>query len=121
MAQSVFRPNPLYLNAQKVAEVSNSNEDRTTNSANQYGIEGVVGQSIGADEIKLDFDTVTPIQGMDIDVDDLIGTQVSVGLFRNGRMMLSTGVLMSSNYTSESKSGEAKGKFSFIGGAPVLV
>ena len=121
MAQSVFRPNPLYLNGQKVAEVSNSTEDRTTNSANQYGIEGVLGQSIGADEIKVDFDTVTPIQGMEIAIDDLVGVPVSIGLFRNGRLAITQGVIMSSNYTSESKSGESKGKFSYIGGAALFV
>ena len=121
MANSVFRPNPLYLNGKKVAEVSTSTEDRTVNGANQYGIEGVVGQSIGADEIKVDFDTVTPIQGMEISIDDLIGVPVSIGLFRNGRMAISTGLLMSSNYTSDSKGGESKGKFSYVGGAPVFV
>lgn len=121
MAQSVFRSSPLYLNAKKVAEVSNSTEDRTVNSANQYGIEGVIGQSIGADEIKYDFDTVTPIQGMEIQIDDLIGVQVSIGLLRNGRMALSAGIISTSNYTSDSKTGEAKGKFSFIGGAPIFV
>ena len=121
MAQSVFRANPLLLNAQKVAEVSNSSEDRTVNGANQYGIEGVQGQSIGADEIKVSFDTVTPIQGMQIQIDDLIGVQVTIGLFRNGRMALTTGIINSSNYTSDSKTGEAKGKFEFIGGAPIFV
>ena len=109
------------MNGLKVAEVSNSTEDRTVNSANQYGIEGVVGQSIGADEIKIDFDTVTPVQGMQLPVDDLIGVPVSIGLYRNGVMALSQGIIMSSNYTSDSKSGEAKGKFTYIGGAPTFV
>jgi hypothetical protein len=118
---SIFRPNPLYINSLKVAEVSNSTEDRTVNGSNQYGIEGVLGQSIGADEIKVDFDTVTPVQGMEISIDDLIGVPVSIGLFRNGRLAITTGVIMTSQYTSDSKTGEAKGKFSYTGGAAIFV
>jgi hypothetical protein len=122
MAQSIIRPLPLYLNGQKVAEVSSSTETRDVNAANQYGIDGVIGQSIGADEISsLEFDTIIPVLGMDIDLDSLIGQPISIGSFRNGTMMLAQGVIKGSTYTSDSKSGEAKGKYTFIGGAPQLI
>jgi hypothetical protein len=121
MAQSVIRANPLLLNALKVAEVSNSSEARTVNASNQPGIDGIIGQAIGVDEVKIDFDTITPIQGMQIQIDDLIGVQVSIGLFRNGRMALYTGVISGSTYTSDSKTGVATGKYEFVGGSPVFV
>lgn len=122
MAQSVIRALPIYLNGLKVAEAASSTENRDVNAANQYGIDGVVGQSIGSDEISgLDFDLIIPVLGTNISIDDLIGVPVSMGIFRNARMMISQGVIKSSSYTSDSKSGEAKGKFTFIGGAPQFV
>lgn len=120
MAQAVIRAFPIYINDTKVAEASNSTEDRTVNAANQYGVDGVLGQSIGADETKVDFDVIVPITGTGIRIDDLIGVPVGVGVLRNGRLMRTNGVITSSAYTSTSKSGEATGKFSFIGGAPVF-
>jgi hypothetical protein len=115
---SLFRASPSFINAQKVAEISSTTEDRTINSANQYGIDGVIGQSIGADELKFDFDTVTPVQGMQIQIDDLVGIPITVSSIRNGRMVLCDGIISTTNYTSDSKTGEAKGKFGFMGGAP---
>jgi hypothetical protein len=122
MAQPIIRALPLFLQGQKVAEVASSTENRDINAALQYGIDGVVAVSIGADEISgLDFDTVIPVLGMNISIDSLIGVPIQIGSFRDGRMMLSNGVIKSSSYTSDSKTGEAKGKFTFIGGAPEFV
>ncbi len=118
---SVFRAHPLYINGKKVAEASDTTEDRTINAANQYGIDGVLGQSQGADETKIDFTMVIPVQGTEINIDDLLGVPLSLGVLRNGRLALVDGILMSSNYTSTSKDGTSTGKFSFIGGAAVFL
>lgn len=115
---SISRAAPGYINGQKIAEISSSTEDRTINAANLYGIDGVLGQSIGADEVKFDFDTVVLIQGMQIQMDDIIGVPITVSSIRNGRMILCDGLISTSNYASDSKSGEVKGKFGFMGGAP---
>jgi hypothetical protein len=120
MAQAIIRPLPIYIGAAKVAEASSSTENRTVNASNQYGIDGVFGQAIGADEIDIDFDTIVPILGMQINVDQLIGVPVTMGVFRNATMMMSQGVIMSSSYKSQSKDGTATGTFKFIGGAPVF-
>lgn len=119
----IVRAFPIFINGEKVAEAMSSTEDRTVNAENQYGVDGVVAQSIGADEIKLDFDAIVPITGMtlSVSVDDLMGTPVSVGMIRNGVMMQSDGVLATSNYTSDSKSGKGTAKVSFIGGAPYFL
>jgi len=119
----IVRPFPIYLNGEKVAEAMSSTEDRTVNAENQYGVDGVVAQSIGADEIKLDFDAIILITGMtlSVSIDDLLGTPVAVGMIRNGVMMQSSGVLSTSNYTSDSKSGKGSAKFTFIGGEPTFL
>lgn len=121
MAQSIFRASPLFLNGQLVAEISQNTEDRTLNVSQQYGIEGVIGQAIGADEIKVSFDTVTPIQGMQIPIDTLLGVPVQIQVVRNGVSMLSSGIIGSSSYASNSKDGTATGKFEFMGAAPQFV
>lgn len=118
---SIFRAAPGYINGKKIAEISNSTEDRNVNGANQYGIDGVIGQSIGADEVKFDFDTVVPVQGTEIDMDALVGVPITISSLRNGKMMMCDGIITSSNYSSSSKEGTLTGKWSFIGGAPQIV
>ena len=122
MADSVFRAYPLYLNGKKVAEVASSTYEISTNNANQIGLEGVLGQSRGARETKIDFDTVVPIAGMQINIDDIIASEATVGLgvVVNGRMQLVSGTISGATYTSDSKEGTTKGKYSFMGGAPQL-
>lgn len=115
---SVFRAHPLILNGRTVAEASNTNEDRNVNVSNQYGVFGVEGQAVGADETMIDFDLVVPVQGTEIDMDDLLGVPITLGVIRNGKLALVDGMLSSSNYTSESKTGQSNGKFKFTGGAP---
>jgi hypothetical protein len=118
---SIFRAHPIFLAGKKVAEASTTNEDRTINAANQVGIDGVLGQSIGADEVTVEFDTVVPVQGMQINIDALLGVPLDFGVFRNGVMMLSNGIIHGSTYTSDSKTGESKGKYKFLGGAPIFI
>ena len=118
---SIFRPSPGYIDGKKVAEMSDSSEDRNVNAANQYGIDGVIGQSIGADELKFSFGVVVPVQGTEINMDEIIGVPISIGSLRNGKMVMCDGVITSSGYTSDSKTGECKGKFEFIGGQPRFV
>lgn len=114
---SVFRVHPIYINGEKVAEASDTSEDRNMNVANVFGTDGVLGQSIGAEETKVDFSTVVPVQGMEISIDDLLGVPLTIGILRNGRMMLADGMIASSNYSSSSQDGKSTGKFSFMGGA----
>lgn len=114
----IFRANVAGIEGKKVAEISDSTENRTVNASQAYGVDGVLGQNIGADEVKFSFSTVTSVLGMEIPIDDLIGVPITVSNIRNGRMLLSDGVIMSSDYASNSKEGTAVGKFEFIGGAP---
>ncbi len=118
---SVFRAHPLILNGKTVAEASNTTEDRNVNVSNQYGIFGVEGQAVGADETTIDFDLVVPVQGTQIDIDQLLGVPITLGVIRNGKLALVDGMLGGSNYTSDSKTGASNGKFKFMGGAPTFL
>lgn len=122
MADSIFRASPLYLNGKKVAEVGTSTYEVMDPGTNQVGIEGVLGQSDGAVESKMDFDTVVPIAGMQINIDDIIASKarVGMGIVVNGRMQLVRGKITGATYSSDSKTGECKGKYTFIGGEPQL-
>lgn len=122
MADSIFRASPLYLNGKKVAEVGTSTYEVMDPGTNQVGIEGVLGQSDGAVESKMDFDTVVPIAGMQINIDDIIAakTRVGMGIVVNGRMQVVRGKITGATYSSDSKTGECKGKYTFIGGEPQL-
>lgn len=122
MADSVFRAFPLYLNGKKVAEAMSSTYEVTNNNANQIGIDGVLGQSRGVIETKIDFDAVIPIAGMQINIDAIIasGESVGMGVAVNGGFQIVSGTVTGVSYSSDSKTGESKGKYSFIGGAPQL-
>ena len=118
---AISRSAPIYLNDQKVAEASSTSEDRNFNVSNQIGVDGVLGQAIGAEEVSFDFEMVILLPGTQIAIDDLIGVPVQMGFLRNGRMNLVDGVIGSSNYKSSSKEGTVTGSFKFTGGSANLV
>ena len=122
MADSIFRAAPLYLNGKKIAEVGSSTYEVMDAGTNQVGIEGVLGQSDGAVESKMDFDTVVPIAGMQINIDDIIRSKarVGMGISVNGGFQIVRGKITGATYSSDSKTGECKGKYTFIGGEPQL-
>ena len=122
MADQVFRAPPIYLKGKKVAEITDTTFEIMTNSANQYGIDGVLGQSRGIRESKLDFGTVVPIAGMEIDIDTIIANEetVGIGVVVNDKNQIVSGVISGVTYSGDSKTGECKGKYQFIGGAPSL-
>jgi hypothetical protein len=123
MADNIFRAPPIYLKGKKVAEITDTSFEIMTNNANQYGTDGVLGQSRGIIESKLDFGTVVPIAGMEIDIDTIIANQetVGIGVVVNGKNQIVTGTISGVTYSGDSKTGECKGKYQFIGGAPQLV
>ncbi len=123
MADNIFRASPLYLNGKKIAEVGSSTYEVQDAGANQVGIEGVLGQSDGAVETTFDFDTVVPIAGMEINIDEIIRTKarVGMGIAVNGGFQIVRGKITGATYSSDSKTGESKGKYKFIGGEPQLV
>ncbi len=123
MASNTFRAPSLYVNSLKVAEISDQSFTVNGNVANQYGAEGVLGQSIGSTETKVDFGAVVPVQGMRINMKSFIyaGAAISLAILVDGKLSMIEGRLTEATYSGETKSGECKGKFSFIGGEPTDV
>lgn len=123
MANSRFRPAIISIQGKKIAEIANSTYTHDANDQNQIGIEGVLGQSDGADETKLEFDTVTSVKGHEALLKQIIAQKLTVtfSVQVDGGYDKFEGRIISRGYTSDSKTGECKGKFSCIGGAPTLV
>ncbi len=120
MANQIFRAFAIIMQGKKVAEAMSSTYDNPNGSTQAYGLEGVLGQTDGIIETKLEFDTVCPIDGHEIDFATLFlnQTRVTVGIPVDGGYDASRGIISGRSYTSDSKTGECKGKWSFIGDKP---
>ena len=123
MANKIFRPFPIYFNSKKIAEIMSGTYDHTNGNADQVTIEGVAGQSRGAQESKVDFDTVCPVAGHEIDFSSamLDEATITIGIAVDGGYDAVEGTLTGRSYSMDAKSGECKGKWSFIGGKPTRV
>lgn len=120
MASEVFRPQSIYWKGKKVAEINKSTFEWMNNNANQYGTEGVLGQSRGAQECRVEMTTVTPVLGHEEDFANTLVSEetVTVGIFVDNTLKLSDGTLTGMTYDGDSKTGEQTCKITFIGGKP---
>ncbi len=123
MANSIFRAFPIYVEGKKVAEAMSSTYDTTDSGTNQVGLDGVEGQSDGVIESKIDFDVIVPVQGTTIKFSTYFfnRARVTIGIPIDGGYDSVEGKLTGRSYSSDSKTGECKGKWSFIGGEPQRV
>lgn len=122
MANQRFRPASVYVSGTKIAEIAQSTYEHTSGDQNQVGLEGVMGQSEGADETKLSFDTISPIAGHAFTLKNVIKNKqtVTFAVAVDGGLEQFEGRITTRSYTSDSKTGECKGKFEAIGGAPSI-
>lgn len=122
MANKVFRAAAIYVASKKIAEIAQSTYEQMSGDEQQTGTEGVLGFSDGVSTTKLDFDTVCPVTGHEQTLKNIIaGKQtVTFGVFVDNGLEMFDGRIVSRSYTSDSKTGECKGKFNVIGGTPVL-
>ncbi len=120
MANQIFRPFPIIVQGVKVAEAFSSTYSNPSGSAQAYGFEGVLGQTRGIIETKIEFDTVVPVEGHEIDLSTYFLDQVGVtiGIPVDGGYDASRGLMSGRSYTSDSKTGECKGKWEFMGDKP---
>lgn len=121
MALSRFRHYPVYVQKKKVATMSGVTYDIESGDEMQMGAEGVMGHADGISTCTLEADCIVPVAGSPIDFLSLIlGKQnVQMEIFADGKFLSFTARLVSANYSSNSKNGEARGKFRFTGPAPV--
>jgi len=122
MARSNFRHYPVYFNRRKIATMQAVTHDIESGDELQMGAEGVLGHSDGIATMKLEADCVVPVSGQPIDIlSTIINKQdVDIMIFADGRFHMSTGRIVSANYSSNSRNGEARGRFTFTGAAPQL-
>lgn len=120
MAQAIIRALPLYYQGKKFAEVSSGTYDINSGDEAQFGTEGYMGHSDGATVSKIDADVVVPVPGITETVlaDMLAKKYVQMGIFADGAFNQHTMRITHASYTWDSKTGAAKGKFTFEGGPP---
>ena len=122
MANQRFRAATVYVSGTKIAEIAQSTYEHMSGEQNPIGLDGVVGQSEGADECKLSFDTICPVAGHAFTLKNIIKNKqtVTFAVAVDGGLESFDGRITTRSYTSDSKSGECKGKFEAIGGAPTI-
>ncbi len=118
MANSTFHAMPIYLNGQKIAEAMTSSFDASNGGGVVYGIDGVLGVSDGIEETKIEFDTIVPLAGHRQAFKTMMRQRsyVDIAVDVDGGLEIVTGKIQGRSYSAEAKSGETKGKFTFVGG-----
>lgn len=122
MAQAKFRHYPVYFKKKKIAELQSVTHDIESGDELMMGAEGVLGHSDGIATMKLESDCIVPVPGLSVGfLDAIINKQdVDVMIFADGRFQMATGRIVSANYSSNSRNGEARGRFTFTAAAPQL-
>jgi hypothetical protein len=118
--QAIIRPFPLYYKNKKVAEIASGSYDIAPGDEMQVGAEGVLGYSDGCTVTKIEADCIVPVKGLSVTImsDMLAKKYVSVGIVVDGKSHQMDMRITHANYTWDSKSGKAMGKFSLEGGTP---
>lgn len=119
-----FRHYPLFIDNRKFAEMYGVAYSMDSGVELQFDIvEGIAGASFGVMQIKIEADYVQPVKGTSVNVVHLFlnhiefSTRINVG----GDAHACDGVFASLAYNSQSKSGTATGKATFLGTtAPII-
>lgn len=119
-SKTTFRASPLYIDGRKIAEISDVTFTHESGDEPQFGIEGLLGYSEGADTTKISFKTVTPYAGHEKTLADYIRQKKygTYGVFVDGKLEQIDGRMISRAYTSNSKTGTVTGDFEVTGGRP---
>lgn len=109
-----------YANNAKIAECESSDYSENTNGEQQHGQDGVIGISVGNQEVEIRVNiirTLNPKTGMQI-IEDAIRTQSYLDFaYKVGaKMIFAKFKCVSRNYTSDSRTGTLKGNFVFRNG-----
>jgi hypothetical protein len=115
-----FRFVSFSINEKKIAELVNTNVKIMANGEQQIGTDEVLGESIGVVTVEASWETVEPVEGTEIDFDELVIEQTPVMLSyeKAAKIYKIDGKIIDSDTSSTSKSGATTGKYSFRGGKP---
>ena len=122
-SRNIIRALPLYVNGQKIGEVSSGTYDINTNDQAQVGTEGYMGHADGATLTSIKASCVIPVVGMQQVFDSTMASRayVSVGIPANGKFQKFDARITQASYKWDFKNGNAMGDFTFEGGAPDLI
>lgn len=122
MALQRIRHASILLNSKKVAECNKSDTELNSGDELAYGDNGVIGVSDGATSTTLNFDTVVPVSGMSITVEQIILNKQNVVIqtLLNGQIWECEMRFKSAKYTSDATKGTLDGSFNLIGGLPTI-
>jgi hypothetical protein len=124
LAQSRFRHFPIFVASKKVALCNDVTLDTQSGDVVQYDATGIAGLSDGIEEYKLSFGTVTPVSGdPSFDIWDLITNkkEFTAKIFIGGKFISFPARVVSAQHTSQSKTGEAHGKFEVVQAGPASI
>lgn len=125
MAFQKFKKLPLHIEGKKVAELISCQYKHDSNDQRQHGIDGVMGFSDGNDETEITAETVMPFGGMSNRAamrDAIVNKkEVQVAVPNDGGIEMIAMRCTSRTISSESRTGEMKGSFTFQGGKPEVV
>lgn len=119
----LVRPAPVYVEGVKIAEVASGSYEHMSNDEDTFGVEGWLGMTDGADQVRMSFKTVTPVAGHQKALKDVIVNKryVQILIPLDGGTEAFEGRMTSRSYDWDSKSGACNGNFSFQGGKPTVV
>lgn len=119
MAQN-FRAMSFSLNDKKIAELTDVTVKFMTNGEQHVGTDEVLGESTGIVTTEASFNHVEPVEGTQIDMDDLLLSQAPVNLsyIKRGQVYRIDGKLIDGETKSTMKSGVTTGTYNFRGGKP---
>lgn len=122
MANQVFHAASVYIDGKKVAEAMTSTFSVKNGGGTQHGIDGVLGVSDGTEECTCELDSICPLEGFQIDMLNILHKRkyCTIGYATDGRLLQSTGKINAMDYSSDTKTGEIKGKISFVGGGVTI-
>lgn len=120
MANQTFHAATVSVNGKTVGETQTSSFSIKNGGGEQTGLDGVLGISDGITSCTCEMDTICPVAGYEIGFLQFLlkRTYVTIGYAVNGGLLQSTGKFQGLDFSSESKSGEVKGKISFVGDEP---
>jgi hypothetical protein len=115
-----FRAMAFSINEKKVAELIDVTTKIMTNGEQQIGTDEVLGESVGIVTLEASWNHVEPVEGTEIDFDDLLISQVPVNLSyqKGGKIYRIDGKIIDGETKSTMKSGVTTGTYNFRGGKP---
>jgi len=121
MAMVRVRHASLYAFGKKIAEMYKTDTEFSSGDEPVFGDEGFAGFTDGASTVTIEFDTIVPVAGMSVAVEQYLLNKTDVDVTNgliNAKIWQLTMRCTKAKYTSDAKAGSLNGAFTFMGGPP---